>query len=128
MDIVLKYRNEIYGFLALWILFFHIEGNVGMPINIPLITPFLQKGNSAVDVFMFLSGFCLCLSLRREFDLKKFYTKRFKRVVISYLIISIPFFIWKSFEEFSSNRMAHFLYDLSGLSFWFNKCLLYNIM
>lgn len=122
MDQVLKFRNEIYGFLALWILFFHIECQVGMVFHIPFLTHFIQIGNFAVDVFLFLSGFCLCLSLKRDDNTKRFYIKRFKRVVITYLIIAIPFFIWKSIEEVSTNRFANFIYDLSGLSFWISGC------
>ena len=122
MDRVLNYRAEIFGFLIIWIVVFHIERVVGLPIYLPIITPFIQRGNCAVDIFMFLSGFCLCLSLNREYSLKKFYVKRFKRVVISYLLVAIPFFIWKSLEEFSTIRIAHFFFDFSGLSFWFRGC------
>lgn len=122
MDLVLKYRNSIYGFLILWIVFFHIERVIGIPVSILIVTPFIQRGNAAVDVFLFLSGFCLCLSLFKNSSLKRFYTKRFNRVVLSYLIIAIPFFFWKSIEEFSSMRLAHFFFDLSGLSFWLDGC------
>lgn len=122
MDKILKYRNEIYGFLAIWILVFHIERIVGLPIYIPIISQFIPKGNSGVDVFMFLSGFCLCLSLKRDFKLKRFYKNRFRRLLVSYLIIATPFFLWKSIEEFSTMRILHFFYDLSGLSFWLNGC------
>ena len=122
MDRVLNYRAEIFGFLIIWIVVFHIERVIGLPINLPIVTPFIQRGNCAVDIFMFLSGFCLCLSLKREYNLRKFYAKRFKRVVISYLFVAIPFFIWKSLEEYSTARLAHFFFDFSGLSFWFRGC------
>jgi peptidoglycan/LPS O-acetylase OafA/YrhL len=122
MEKVLEYRNETYGFLALWILFFHVKMRVDMAVSIPIITSFIEKGNFAVDVFLFLSGLCLCLSLKRDDNMLHFYTKRFKRVVVTYLIIAIPFFIWKSLEEVPSNGFAHFFYDISGLSFWFSGC------
>ena len=57
MDKVLKFRNEIYGFLTLWILIFHVETRVGMDVNIPFLNSFVGKGNFGVDVFFFLSGF-----------------------------------------------------------------------
>lgn len=123
MDLVLKYRSEIYGVLALWIVFFHIEGGVGCPIYIPLLSSFIQRGNCAVDIFLFLSGFCLCLSLKKSFRIKRFYINRFKRVIISYLIISIPFFIWKCMEENPTAGLSGFFYDLTGLSFWLSGCL-----
>lgn len=123
MDKVLKFRNEIYGFLTLWILIFHVETRVGMDVNIPLLNSFVGKGNFGVDVFFFLSGFCLCLSLNRDSDVKRFYQKRFKRIVVSYFVISVPFFIWKSLEEITTHQIYNFFFDLSGLSFWFNGCL-----
>lgn len=120
MNQVLKYRNEIYGFLALWILFFHVKTRVGLGVYIPFFNSFLDFGNLGVDVFLFLSGFCLCLSLQRDSSITHFYAKRFKRVVIAYLIIAVPFFIWKSIEETTSYRFMNFFYDLTGLSFWFS--------
>jgi peptidoglycan/LPS O-acetylase OafA/YrhL len=122
MDKVLEFRNEIYGFLTLWILFFHVEIWVGMDVNIPILTSFVVKGNFCVDVFLFLSGYCLCLSLNRDSNIKRFYTKRFKRVVVTYLIISVPFFIWKSLEEITTHQFINFFFDLSGLSFWIYGC------
>ena len=119
---VLNLRNEIYGFLALWILFFHVETRVGMDLTIPILTTFVQIGNFGVDVFLFLSGYCLCLSLKRDDNTIQFYTKRFKRVVVTYFIIAIPFFVWKSIEEVSSMGLLHFFYDLSGFSFWLSGC------
>lgn len=94
-----------------------------MDVTIPLLNSFIRKGNSAVDVFLFLSGFCLCLSLNRDSNIKRFYTKRFKRVVFTYLIIAIPFFIWKSLEEITTHQFVNFFFDLSGFSFWVNGCL-----
>lgn len=122
MDRILRHRSEIYGFLILWIVVFHIERVVGMVIYLPLLTPFIRSGNCGVDAFMFLSGYCICLSLKRDFNVNHFYVKRFIRVVIPYLIIAIPFLLWKSIEEFSSLRVFHFFFDLSGLSFWLSGC------
>ena len=83
---ILQNRNEIYGFCALWIMVFHIEKQVGLPWHIPFFTPFIQMGNAGVDVFMLLSGYCLCLSFARNPDWKSFYKKRVVRVVLPYLI------------------------------------------
>lgn len=66
MESVLKYRNQIYGFLALWILFFHgylrvdVSSILNKSVLIKGIFNFLNIGNCGVDVFLFLSGFCLC--------------------------------------------------------------------
>ena len=123
MEKVLKQRAEIYGFLALWIMVFHLN-TVGIPIPcIPLLTKFIKIGNAGVDVFFFLSGYCLYLSLSRNSNVCNFFRKRFKRVLLVYLIIAIPFLIYKMAFETRSNIVFNFFFDLSGLSFWFKHCL-----
>ena len=123
MEMVLKHRAEIYGFLALWIMVFHLD-SVGIPLpDIPLLTNFIRIGNAGVDVFFFLSGYCLYLSLSRNSNVGYFFRKRFKRVVLVYLVVAIPFFIYKMAFETRTNVVLNFFFDLSGLSFWYRHCL-----
>ena len=122
MEQILKHRAEIYGLLAIWIMVFHLDRAYAMP-NIPLLTNFVKCGNAGVDVFLFLSGYCLYLSLNRNSSVGNFFRKRFKRVVLVYLVIAIPFFLYKAFFETRTNIVLNFLYDLSGLSFWFDHCI-----
>ena len=125
MEQVLKHRDEIYGLLAIWIMCFHIDSSCYSIPNIPLLKNFINIGNAGVDVFLFLSGYCLYLSLNRNSNVVNFFRKRFKRVVIVYLVIAIPFFLYKSIFEIHSNRVLFFFYDLSGLSFWFRHYWLF---
>ena len=119
MEQLLKYRNHIYGFCALWIMFFHVNLAIGTFYNIPLLTPFIRLGNCGVDVFLFLSGYCLALSYKRDSRIKYFYKKRFTRVLIPFLVIATPFYIFKSIIRNTGvfSILYSFLRDISGLSF-----------
>ena len=121
MNEVLKYRNQIYGLCAIWIVLFHIQGRLGVP-EVPVITPLMKMGNAGVDVFMFLSGYCLCLSFKRNSDLRRFFKKRVMRVVVPYVVIAIPYLLYKAFVFHHSMPFFHqcgtFVANLTGLSFW----------
>ncbi|MGN0182096.1 MAG: acyltransferase family protein [Candidatus Ornithomonoglobus sp.] len=123
MEKILKYRSNIYGLCAIWIMLFHICHYAGIPGNPLIIAPLIRMGNIGVDIFMFLSGYCLSLSFRRNDNVKQFFIKRFKRVLISYVIVSIPFYLWKSIIEIPSAEfinLTNFLTDITGYSFWKN--------
>lgn len=127
MEEILKYRSALYGFLALWIIIFHIESTVGLPLNIPVLSPLIQSGNICVDVFFFFSGYCCCLSYKRKPKLLYFYKRRFVRIVLPYLILAIPFYLWKAFTHYQDlpfrKQLLLFSLDLSGLSLWTNEVL-----
>lgn len=79
-------------------------------------------GNVGVDIFMFLSGYCLCLSFKRNSDLRSFFRKRVTRVVIPYLVIAIPYFLYRAFIVKHSllfpSQIITFAIDITGISFW----------
>ena len=76
------------------------------------LSPIIARGNMGVDVFLFLSGYCLVSSYEKSF-LGQFYKKRIIRLLLPYVVIATPFYIWKSCVT-SSN----FFCDLSGISYW----------
>lgn len=123
MDIVLKHRSSIYGLMALWIVVFHIHGHAGIPF--PLANKYvgylLSLGNTGVDVFMFLSAYCLAYGYKKYDRVSQFYKKRVKRLALPYLIIATPFFIWKNVEIDNAagiaDRFQMFIMDLTGISF-----------
>lgn len=121
MKDLLQYRSQIYGFSALWIIFFHINNH--FPVNLPILTPFLKVGNCGVDIFMFLSGYCLSLSFEKNSDIKSFYKKRIIRLIIPFLIISIPYYILKNFIRTPLSNgefnLFGFFKDVIGESFFF---------
>lgn len=119
---LLKHRNAIYGFLALWIVLFHINRKLGEPVQIPVISQWLLCGNMAVDIFLFLSGCCLYLSMDRKPDVNGFYRRRILRLLPSYLLITLPFWIWRSLVEAPRSgggfHFIRFIADISSATFW----------
>lgn len=126
MNRLLEKRNTIYGALAMWIIVFHIYRKISMPY-IPIVTNIVGIGNMSVDVFFFFSGLCLTLSAKRHNYQKNgwggYYRRRFARIIIPYLIICVPYYLWSAIFE-SSGGIMHkafsFVFNLSSLSFWLN--------
>ena len=115
---VMKYRNEVFGIAAMWILFFHIRERIGgssFPI-LNIIFRVVSKGNIGVDIFLFLSAVGLCASMQKN-RIADFYTNRLKRVIIPYLIISVPYFIWFNFFH-TTNGIISFLADVTTVNYW----------
>lgn len=119
---LLKHKNSIYGVLAIWIILFHINRRLGEPVQLPVLSQLLTCGNMAVDVFMFLSGCCLYLSMDKKTDVRDFYKRRILRLLPSYLIITVPFWFWRSLIEApmadGGFYFIRFFADLSSATFW----------
>lgn len=92
-----------------------------------MFSPLIQCGNICVDVFFFISGYCCCLSYKKNPNLFQFYKRRMTRVVLPYLILAVPFYFWKAITHYSAfsfgRRVLLFLADVSGLSLWTNEVL-----
>ncbi len=117
---LLKYRSSIYTFCGLWIVFFHIYRRYGLPTEIKILSEFLSFGNIAVDIFMFLSGVCIYLAFdKKSDDLKNYYLKRAIALLIPYMLISLPYWVWRSAAG-ETFRITSFLSNISSISFWRN--------
>lgn len=124
MNKLLEKRNTIYGVLAIWIIVFHTYRRISMPY-IPVLTNVIGIGNMSVDVFFFFSGLCLSLSAKKHSYLKdgwrEYFRRRFTRILIPYLIICIPYYLWSAIFE-SGEGLVHkslsFIANLSSASFW----------
>ncbi|MCH5211596.1 MAG: hypothetical protein J1G06_01135 [Oscillospiraceae bacterium] len=64
LEQMLKYRNSIYGFCAIWIVLFHVYG--GPEKELSIVGNLISCGNMGVDIFLFLSGVCLSLSFKSK--------------------------------------------------------------
>lgn len=122
---ILKHRAEIYGVCAIWIVIFHLYRRISMPF-IPVITNIVSLGNMAVDVFLFLSGLSLFLSAEKNNYMvngwKIYYKKRASRVLVPYLIVAIPYFLWAIIVEDGHHSvigvLVRFIWNISSASFW----------
>lgn len=89
--LISKYRNQIMGFAAIWILLFHewfILSNDKSTIFSKVAINFINFGYCGVDIFFFLSGMSLVYAIKKETVLK-FYLNRFKRIILPFLLTAI---------------------------------------
>ena len=73
---------------------------------------FAACGNVGVDIFLLLSGLGLFYSYSK--DRSFFYRKRIVRILVPYVLICVPFFIWKDIIVSESS----FIKDVTQISFF----------
>ena len=118
LNIISKYRGALMGVSILMVLFCHAR-MLKVPLPEPLLY-ILQMGDKGVDIFLFLSGVGLYYSLlnREEQGISYliWFKKRFKRILIPYLILEVPYWL---FYCISNNiNVLHTIYYVSFVSFW----------
>ena len=117
LSVLSKYRNELMGISAVWVVLCHAKQHCSFPT---VISHFLGLGNVCVDIFLFLGGLGMYFSLSNEKykgrGILAWYKTRFVRVVIPYLVAAIPFYIW--FVWYNHYGIDRFFFHISGLSFW----------
>lgn len=125
---LLRCRSEIYGFCAIWILLFHVFRWTGIGLSFVPLRNFISCGNCGVDVFLLLSGCSLFLSAERRyteekgFDYKRYYSRRFSRVIVPYLLLGTLLWLCKYLTKQSNGSLLrtvlHFVEDYTSVSFW----------
>lgn len=128
-----KYRSQLYGITALWILIFHIYELCIGQIDFKWIgTNVFNNGNIGVDLFLFLSGISLFFSLSKvekldRTEIVKFYKRRCKRVLTVYVLFCIPWSILRDLiVEYDLGKFIRQLFFIdSHLNFfWFVGAIL----
>lgn len=115
---ILNLRLEIFRFCAIWIVLFHIYSNIGIS-DFPgssVLSLVIAVGNCSVDIFLFLSAIGLYHSMSKN-SVRTFYKNRVVRVMIPFVLVAIPFFIWFDFF-FAHDGVGQFLLNFSTLNYW----------
>lgn len=115
-----KYRNVLMGLQIIFILVFHFTEDCKIyDVRYSgLISWFYNYiRSSGVDIFLLLSGFGLYFSWKRNSDLRTFYKKRLVRVLVPYLIVAVPAWIWYDIFEMEKGVRAVFV-DLTFVTFF----------
>lgn len=111
-QVLSKYRTELMGAAALWVMLFHAQD---LSLGIPPLDRLRALGFGGVDIFILLSAMGLVLSLsRREQDYSAFMRRRSSRILPVYYLVMVPYTL---FLIFSGQAVWSTL-------FW-NACLLY---
>ena len=126
-NIFSKYREILMGMAILSILIFHYTedcSTFGINYNgfVKLYKTYI--GSSGVDIFLLLSGLGLYYSFSKDNSIKNFYFKRVKRVLIPYLIVSVPVYIWYDFF-YLSDGIIGFVKNLFFITLFTNRNILY---
>ena len=116
---LLKYRMELFGLAAIWIVFYHLTAIIPVPGGDPVkpaIDFFGSLGPGGVDLFLFFSAIGLSFSFPKN-GIKKFYINRLKRVFIPYLIVAVIFYGWYDFG-FLKDGVGEFLLNVFTINLW----------
>lgn len=109
-----QYRSAVMGFSALWIFLFHEWIPVfGRYPKISMLENFMQRiGYCGVDIFLFLSGIGMVYSIGKSQNLRLFYYKRVKRLLLPFLLVAL---LRYRIEHWSA---AQFWQNITGISFF----------
>lgn len=113
--ILSSYRSQIMGIAIIWIMFFHWPE---LFRSIPLVSFIMKRGMTGVEMFLLVSGIGLFYSMTKNDDFKEFYIKRALRVLVPYLVISLPYWIWQ--DIYLNRGIRKFFLDYSLIAFWKN--------
>ena len=126
-NIFSKYREVLMGMAILSILLFHYtEDCFNASTNYIGIVRLYKTyiGSSGVDIFLLLSGLGLYYSYSKNNNIKDFYLKRIKRVIVPYFILSIPVYIWYDFIYLNDGILA-FLKNIFFVTLFTNNNILF---
>lgn len=116
---IMKYRGELFGFAALWIVMFHICNQIGLPFGGffgKACTKVIKWGNRGVDLFLFLSAIGLCVSMQKN-TIKDFYKNRIRKVVVPVLICCVLYFGWEDLY-IGGGDFLNFILNITTINFW----------
>ena len=111
---VLAYRSHIMLFSALWILCCHSVSIMGTEqwTFLQMFKPLIAFGWGGVDIFLFLSGLGIGLSLSKRPQFNSFFSKRFNRIFYSFFIIVTIVHIA------NQTSTIDYILDTTTLSYW----------
>lgn len=110
-----RFRTQIMGAATIGVILCHAvlwDDELSL-----LFAKVLSFGNFGVDIFLLVSGMGIFYSLNKSgsSNLQNWYTRRFVRILISYVVIMGPYWIWYCTYNKCFNR---FFYYFSMMSFW----------
>ena len=136
LSVVSQYRNELFGLSIIGIIIFHFcESTIGQKTGDGFYRFALLYdrifSSSGVEIFLFLSGMGLFYSMKKNSNVLQFYSKRFRRVLIPYLIFGLVYWVindfflhQKGFVDFISDFLLITVWTQGVRRFWFISFIL----
>lgn len=112
-----KYRSELMGVASLWVMLFHAYH---LHPSFSPLRAFKNLGYAGVDIFIFLSGMGLCISLAKHEGekLRIYFFRRARRILPEYWLVVGIYSLWLRYQGRISLKVA--AWSLSTLHYWFN--------
>jgi peptidoglycan/LPS O-acetylase OafA/YrhL len=128
-DNIGKHRSALMGFAMIWVFLFHARSEKLGFMPTGLWGAICENGNLGVDIFLFLSAFGLCFSLKKN-TLKQFYLNRFKRIIPTWWVVLFAVHIMgllvgSKFPDGSfvyPHSIGDMFFWYTGLGYFFNTC------
>ena len=110
-----KYRGALMGIAIYGVMILHSIKWAGIEDSLfkQIASPFARI--AFTEGFIFLSGFGLYYSFRNNSNLKEFFIKRWYRLMVPFLIMATPFYIYGLYVN---GDFIRFLLNESTLFFW----------
>lgn len=112
-----QYRTPLMGMSIIMILLCHARMDGAQLPDVVL--SILSLGNWGVDIFLLVSGIGMYYSISKKgnnINWEGWILSRLKRVLIPYLILESPFWIWYSLHD--GTGIKGFFYCISFCSYW----------
>ena len=124
-----KHRTALMGLSMILVFLYHARSEKLGFMPTGFMGDLFKTFNLGVDIFLFLSAFGLCSSLKKN-TIKKFYFNRFKRIiptwwVVLLLIHIIGVLVGSKFPNGSfiyPHSVLDMFYWYTGLGYFFNTC------
>ncbi|WP_302602811.1 acyltransferase [Bacteroides caecimuris] len=118
LSFISRFRSSFMGFAIFWIFFYHTG------VDIPVLKHFFALGWLGVDIFFFLSGFGLSASLAKDSSFKRFFRKRFVRIIPCWWIVLAGMAFFGSVVSLKGFPITaeDYFHWFSGTGWWLAGC------
>lgn len=108
------YRDVLYGIAIALIVLFHLFESTVEGTAVHSILWLFNHMSAGVDAFLFLSSMGLYFAFSSNRSLPRFYKRRLGRILPTFLVIAVPFYLWRDIVVTST---ASFLPNFLNVSF-----------
>ena len=116
-----NHRQFLYGFAALWIMFFHFCTRVPPTGILEIVSGIQEAGSSGVEIFLVLTGMGLYQSMKRTPSVVTFYKKRFLRVFLpSFIVMAV-------YHLTVDDSFVAYLSSVTFFGYWFGADVIWYI-
>lgn len=123
LTLVSRYRNAVMGLAIVGVMIGHWFSLTGTPVD-SLFAKLISIIPALVSTqgFLFISGYGIYYSFRKNSDTLAFYRRRFFRMVVPFMLMALPYFLFRLC--FDGISFWQFLGYLTTISYWFegNYC------